>query len=376
MRNLKNECRLKVEGVNIDKIYKILVKNQITMTNIDRPDYKILYFNISVKHLKRVLKLIENPSYKITICEYFGTSKLFHFLKERLAIILVAILFIVSISINNFLINNIEIYGNQLVSSEQVLLELESVGVRKYAFLSNVKTDYCEEIILEKFDTIGLVSVAKIGNTIVVNIKEKTLNNLVSENEEKIVAKYSGQIISVEVFEGTSLVKEGDAFKEGDILVENYYIDNNNNKVKCRANAKIKAKIWFSHSEIFENEIEITQRTGNVISNSYLYFGDYLLDSKEKEITFSQFEQDETQKYIFKNNFFPLISKHINYYETENIVVEQDFETNKDKIINDCYEKARKKVVSGLTVSKSFDTINHIDNGYVVSAYFECETYI
>lgn len=375
MKNFKNECRIKVEGVNIDRIYKTLMKNNIVMSDIDRPDYKVIYFNIKNREVKKTLKLIDYPSYKVNIEKFFGVSKIFDFLRKRFAILIVFVLFFSSLFINSKLVSNIKIYGNNNISSQEIINILNQEGVKKFALIKNINTEKCENILLSKFDQIGLISVVKLGNNIIINVKEKTDNVLINDASDNIIAKYYGQIVEIETIQGTPLVKDGDIIKPGDVLVGSYYYEGNE-KVKCKANAKIKQKIWFSHSQTFLNEQVINERTGNKIINTKISLGSLIINEKNNENTFSDFEIEESENYYFKNNFIPLKINKTIYYELKQKNIKVDFDEYKNSIIKNCYDKAKEKLPTGLTVTKTFDTINVIEGGYVVSAYYECETYI
>lgn len=375
MKNLKNECRIKVEGVNIDRVYKTLMKNKINMSNIDRPDYKILYFNVKTNQVKKTLELIDSPSYKTKIENYFGFSCLVNFLKRRFAFVISFVIFFSLLFINTILISDIKIYGNETILTEQILQVLSEKGVKKLALIDSIDTEKCEEILLNNFDEMSLISVVKVGNNLIINVKEKTLNNLINDSNGSIVSNYYGQITEIEVMQGTPLVKQGDIVKQGDVLVENYYYSGNQ-KIECRANAKIKQKIWFSHSETFLNEQVVYERTGNKLVNSKVSLCGLVIKQDINENNFEDFETIESENYYFKNNFIPLMIYKTIYYETKKNILKLDFDDYKTSILQKCYDKAMEKVPTSLTVTKTFDTINKIESGYVVSAYYECETYI
>ena len=376
MKNFINECKLRVDGVNIDRIYKLLLKNNIQMKNIDRPDYKQLHFVVSAKQLKTALKLLDNPSYKVVVEKYYGLSKFLKIIKQRFSFVVVLIVFIVSLVANSCLLNKIEVYGNSTIPTSQIVELLSQNGIKRMSFISGINTDNCEQLILNNFEEIGLVSVAKIGNSLIINIKEKTLNNQLTSAGEKIVSNYNGQIEEMQIIEGTSKYKVGDIVKIGDVLVDNYYINANGEKVKSKANAKIKMKVWFSHSVIFDNQVEVNERTGQKIQNVEYKLCDFVIKKTNKQNNFEKYEQENTEMYVFKNNFLPLKINKTTYYEVETKIITRNFDDYKQSILQECYNKAQEKIESTLTVIKSFDTINKMENGYIVSAYYECEVYV
>ena len=135
-------------------------------------------------------------------------------------------------------------------------------------------------------------------------------------------------------------------------------------------------KVWFSHSVIFDNQVEVNERTGQKIQNVEYKLCDFVIKKTNKQNNFEKYEQENTEMYVFKNNFLPLKINKTTYYEVETKIITRNFDDYKQSILQECYNKAQEKIESTLTVIKSFDTINKMENGYIVSAYYECEVYV
>lgn len=167
-----NGVRLHISGVNISKLYKLLKKNDIQMINIERIDHKNIYFTIPYNKQKKLFALLENSCYTINIKSYYGLPKWFNFFKNRFGYIIGLALFLIVIISSNFFIFDIRIFGNQKISSYEIINLLNNNGV-KVGMLGNVNVDNIEHLLSQNFNDISLVSVIKKGTTIIINIKEK-----------------------------------------------------------------------------------------------------------------------------------------------------------------------------------------------------------
>lgn len=377
MKLNENVSTIKIKGVNINRAFKLLLKNNIHLSKINRQDYKTLTFNVKSKNVNKVFAILNNPCYTISVEKSHGFLSVLNFLKKRFGIIISIVLCLIMFFVNTMFISSIKIYGNNKIQTEEILNALNNKGVYVGAKSASINLENLEDYLSYSVEGISFVSIIRKGTTIVVNVKEKLfeLNDLSNQNVN-FVAKYSGTITEMLVTDGTPLLKVGDSFKQGDVLVAGYNINGEGVKIPCVANAKIKAKIWFSYSEVFSNEVLQKVRTGKKITNYTYNLLGWNLKEKNNEINFKSFEVEEKRSYVFKNNFIPLVKNSIIYYETEEIVVNQNFEENKQEIVNRCYEKAKEKIPNGIKIEKSFDVIEEIKEGYVVSAYYETEIYI
>lgn len=362
---INNSSKIKVTGVNINRVYKLLLKNNIPISKINRKDYKTLSFCVNNKNLKKVFAILDNPCYNVKVEKFYGFYAVKNFFIKKVGFVVAVLLFLFAITLNNFYLTSIKVYGNQQVQTNQIIKSMKKAGASIGKTLTRIDLKKCEDVVLEDNEKISLVSVIKKGNCLIVNVKEKLVTESIIDgnNYSCYIASFSGQITQMQVLEGTPLVKIGDNVKQGDIIVAGYKIDDNGQKVKCNAKAKVKAKVWFCSTQTFLTSQTIFKRTGKKIKTSTFYFSNTKMFSDNTKNKFKNFEQSKEEKYLFKNNILPIKRVLTTYYETKPIVVTKKFEDYKQKILEDCYKNARSKVPSNVTITKSFDTINEIQDG-------------
>ena len=85
---------------------------------------------------------------------------------------------------------------------------------------------------------------------------------------------------------------------------------------------------------------------------------------------FKDYEQEQ-QEEVITNNFFPFVLHITKQYEVTKNYVEQNFELDKQKVLEQCQKEALKKVGKNDIVAKTFDTITEQEDCFVVTSYVE-----
>lgn len=367
-----SSARVKIYGVNISKLYKILKKNNIAMIDICRENYKTIYFTVTSHNLKKLFALLDKSCYTINVIEYYGTKKAIEFFKVRFGYIVGLVVFIVLIALSNMFVSEIKIYGNSKLSSQEICACLSQNGIKKGSIISRCNSDQIYSILTNNFDEISLVSVLKKGTNIVINIKEKQSIDLATDtNPHDIVADFDGTVLSLSVMQGTACVKVGDKFQKGDILIKGSFKDIDGNLVTCKAQGQVKAKLMLTSEIEFKSQAEVFVRTGKKISLShYSLFGLQFL-TQTKENTFENFETEETSEYVFNNNVLPLKLVKTTYYETQKQLVSQNFDDYKAKLQLEAKQNAKNLLEKTDEITNEFGDIVEIENGYKVKYTFE-----
>ena len=170
---MKNTIKVKIYGVNLGKIYKILKKNDVELFNISRPDYKTMYFEIKGKKLGIVKKCIINTSYSLEIIKHNGLFFILDFLRKKLGYVFGAMFFIIAVFCSNIFVSDIQVFGNESISTKDLLFCLETNGIKNGSNIFSIDIEQIKDVLLDKYNQISLISCIKKGNTIIINIKEK-----------------------------------------------------------------------------------------------------------------------------------------------------------------------------------------------------------
>ena len=349
----KHNKKYKIKGVNLEKCFNNLIKNKIKLKNIIKNEDNTAEFYINYKNDK-VLKQNLNK-FNITILEEkdFGVQYFFRNLFFRVGLISACIISLIFLFISQMFVFKIEIYGNDKLSKTEIISELEKLGVNSFTPKSSLNLSMLESELLENMPEISLVSIITKGNSLILNLQEKVINDEYQNvgNFEALKATASGRIKSINLKQGTLKVKVGDIVKEGDILVEPYIIDSSGEKRSVKAEAEILAEIWFEARITHYDSSMKTIKTGNKIVKDNIFFLNLPIYVDKKEVTFTEYEV--SKNIINLSNFLiPIKIERITYEEITTIKEEIPFEDVKDELILEAKNLALEKAKNNSVVDE------------------------
>ncbi len=334
----KNEkTRIQVKGLNQERIINSIIKDY-KIYNFSRKNHQLSEFEIDFIHHKKLIKILKDSGLEVKTLLHRGLiSKLKTNLTRFGIISALVICFLVYLLQYSFILK-IDIYGINKETSKEIETFLNNTLQSRNK--SKIDTKNLEFMIKENFEEVSSVSVAFVGQSLVININETVLPEELKEGQP-IVSQFDGLITKINLIQGTLAVNEGDLVKKGDILVYPYIIDSEGEECSILPQAEIFADIWLNESETFYEYLIKNERTGNKVVKNEVYINNLLLYSNRIENQFSDYEIEESKKCISKNNILPIYKKTTVYYETVAIEIKENFEDAKDRII----EKARQKTL-------------------------------
>ena len=207
---------ISVEGYFIERFINICISKNILLWNLKRKKSSFLYANISMKDFKRIKQIAKTTKCRVKIEKKKGLPVLLHKYKKRkifFGALLTLLLLIYGIS--NF-IWNIEITGNDTITTEEIMQTLNENGLKTGILKQKVKTkEIIQNIRLERSD-IAWIGIHLTGTNAIVEIVEADVKpDIIDENEYcNIVSNKDGIITKINVQNGTALIKEGDIVKK------------------------------------------------------------------------------------------------------------------------------------------------------------------
>ena len=371
MKNKYRYLHITLKGVNLSRIFKQCTNKNIQLYNLNRKSYKHLEFDIDIKSKNKVKEYAKSQNYEYQE-DNSGFNRVVNFFKYRFGIVIGAIFFLIANILSGFFVWDIKIYGNSTISSSAIVEVLKNNNIKVGGIVSSSSLSGIETILTNQIEDISLCSVIKKGTAIIVNIKEKLKNEEIISmyNGKDIVATENFTIIELSVSNGTAQKKVGDSVKKGEVIVAGYVKNASGKKVTCKANATIKAKTWRTATEIYQKQIEINHRTGKKVKQQYLTLFGMKFPIKNQQNNFEFFEEEENEVTI-KNNFLPFKMYVKTQYEVTKQMIAQNFEADKQIVVERCQKKAYESVKNGDEITNIFDVISEEKNCYVVTSYIE-----
>ncbi|MGI5842347.1 MAG: sporulation protein YqfD [Christensenellales bacterium] len=350
--------KFKIKSVNQERLFSSLAKEE-KIFNISRKSHTESTFIINFKTEKKIEKFLKNNNIEILEKQQFGLLSKILLVLKNWGVIFGLFCGLLGVLITSNFILDTQILGLEKLEKSQIESVLKQNNVSFFSNKKSIKTKQIEENIMKSFDQVGLVSVIIKGNTLIVSIKEKMSAGEYDNPQDlkPLIALQSGQITSIELIEGTPMVKVGDIVKAGDVLVQPYIIDSSGNKKIVKANAVITAKVWLVGREVhYENRFE-TVKTGKKYTHTNLFFLNINLMPQMPENVFTSYEVTKTRVNISNNNFLPIIREKIVLEETVSVQVKESFESVKDKIFAKAKQKALHLVEEYDIINKEYFTV-------------------
>ena len=116
----------------------------------------------------------------------------------------------------------IEVVGNETVSSDEILDFLEEEGLKIGSYKSALNPRELERKTLLELKELSWIAVNITGSTVTVEVNERILPpDMYLDNDKacNIVARYTGQIHSMDIYDGQSDLQVGDTVLAGDLIV-------------------------------------------------------------------------------------------------------------------------------------------------------------
>ncbi len=347
----KGRTYVKVKGLNQERTINNIVK-KIKIYNYNRLEHNLCEFEVDFSKHKLLTKMLGQAGLEITAISHQGISSNFKKLFCSYGIIAAILFCSIFYCLQYAFILKINVFG----VDKRVSKEIESfVNDSLNSWIKvKINTKQIEFNVKSNFEEVSSISVAIIGQSLIINVNEAVIPDEMKEGEA-IVSQFDGLITDINLIQGTLAVDVGDIVQKGDILVYPYIIDAEGEQRIVTPKAEIFADVWFSGVENHYEHYFSTERTGKKYVKSEIYLGSILLYSNKNQLPFEEYQAEESIVCMTKNNILPLYRKKIVYYQTQTREVEESFSEVQDEII----KKARKKALIFLSENEIIKEENY-----------------
>ena len=342
-----------------ERFLNILIIKHIYLWDLQKVSDNELIFKISVNGLKKLKSPVYEVRGKVKIINKKGLFTLKKRFKNKKILIPGIFLIIFFLMFLSSLILDIEITGNNLTKTGDILEKLSEIDLQKFKFRSNIDSEKISLKLINDFDSIAWVGVYEKGTKLVIDIKER---NMPPEMVPKdipchIIAKKDGIIKNMEVTNGEKLITLNQVVTKGQVLVSGIINTQFDGLRYVHSTAKITAETWWEEEltiKLYEYE---KNYTGNNFKKVFLK-----ILGKETDLSFGKivpyYNFDESVKrYIF--GFIELKLKNYDEYTLfkKPVTQEEAIERGKEALTHNLYDNFDKNMVKEISFS-----VNDIDS--------------
>ena len=340
-----------VEGLGTESFLNYLIRNKITVYNVNRIDKTKIQFNIDRSNFKKLKKIHRSNKFDIKVKKQTGIPFIARRIYTYRGMVICAIIsFIILMSTSQF-VTDVYITAPEGIDKSALKKELYIQGVKPGVYKKNIDRKIVRENIMMKFKQIAYVSINVKGTNIFVNItkKDESKNDEENSNYCNIIAEKDGIIEKVVPRSGEPLVDEGDIVKKGDVLING-------------ANTSALPEVWattFYEAKKTSNYIDIkNQRTGNKKNVYTISF----YDKKYKilrNIKYKDYEiENKTHQLKLGDYTFPIKITTSIFYEVRKVENKIDVNKLREELSSQVLKELQYKIPVSARIIDSKDKYN------------------
>lgn len=332
----KSRVRFKIKGLNQERVLNKLTSS-VNIYNFKRTSHDLCEFEVDYSKERIVKSRLLDCNVEIVESHRFGWISKIKQLFSSYGIIIALCLSFMFYCLQYSFIWKIEVYGEEKLQEKEV--ELFVVKNLTSRLKSQIDTKGLEKKIKNNFDEVSSISVAIVGQSLVLNINEALLPEEMQGEYLPIVSEFDGLITQINLIQGTLAVNEGDLVRKGDVLVYPFVLDSQGYEIAVAPKAEIYADIWLIEKVMHYDYQIIERKTGKKHIKNEVFLNNLLVYSQNSTILFDQYDIETEDILLTKNLCLPFILKKTIYYETQTVEIKEEFADVKNKIIQSAREK-------------------------------------
>lgn len=320
------------DGLNVACVLCDLVKCGVDVYDVVRCG-KRCRLTVAVAHKKAVLDYLTKKCYNITQVKFVGVAAAANFVKNRLCLVIFAVVCLVALYVVGGLCCEIRVDG---ADEESVVAALERSGVRRFCKMSDIDTDKLENKLAVEMN-VAYVLLNKCGATLYVSVKDTQQNVYPVDMHKRrdIVAERDGIVAEVVCLVGTPAVKVGDKVKSGDVLIRGETMVDDKT-TPAYAVGRVELRLCAECKVPFDGTITVERQTDEVFCADYVVlFG----RAFGKKCPFESFIRTDEVQYLPCG----VVVVHARFVRTERYVERAEIGAVADELKRQAEDLARQK---------------------------------
>jgi len=356
--------KLLYKGKSFVSLLNFLEREKISAFNI-KTNNNCTEFDVSPKDCKRLKQ--KNKIFKLEVKKTGGLRNFAETLLKRIGLV-AGLVVVITFSIFTSKISlRLQLSGNNKIEESVILAALKNYGY-EFGKTTTFNKDEMEKYLLDNVEGLSLVSVSKKGNVLLVNVVEKTTQD---EIGQPFYAPYNMVIKDVKLISGTLLVKKDDIVKKGDLLVDNYVIGSDGERITIPAEAEIVAEVYFCGSVSVNKVSTIYEKTGKKYTKNSISF--FKPNTPLYDNNYAHFDINISHNVIFNNMFLPIYINKVEIYELCEKEIVFDYDNDKDKYFQQSLKNAYDNVPSGVIINNEISQVTECSDKYIFQTYLKAE---
>lgn len=226
-----------------DRFFDSCKQNGINLFDVRRVDGRF-YACVKISDYKKMHRIRKNSDMSLKIKEKHGLPFVLYKRRNRIGLLIGAVLFIILLWFLSGSLWSISVEGNRDVDENDIIKAFEESGVAVGARIGKIDITAAENRVSTQIPELVWVSLNISGTVATVKVREGSKVPEIPGDEKpcNIIAKYGGQISTYEVYEGTAEQEINSAVAKGDLLISGIITYKDGTTVLRPARGKVLAK--------------------------------------------------------------------------------------------------------------------------------------
>lgn len=375
---LKGFVRVSVAGRFVERFLNLCKNRKIHIWNIKKHGEELLHLDMGIESFKRMPEVAYKSRTRVRIISRHGLPFVIQRHKKRKAFAVSAIAATALFLYITSFVWVIEVEGNEKLSAEQIVAELEKNGFRKGQFRYGNDIQSLQNKMLVDVEELSWLWVEIKGTRAIVQVKEKVpIPQIVDKDIPcNVVAERDGLITQINATCGEKAVKVGDVVKKGDLLIGGISQTAYDGLHYFHSSGEVSARTWYTCVADYPLKETKFLKTGKFFSkNTINFFGFRVKLYRDKKMPYAHSEE-QAQVYSFslgKNMVFPVSLERKICYELAAEEENHTFDSALEKALAKAYDELENQLGQGaVVVNKGYELVSESDEQITVKATCEC----
>ncbi len=343
---------ISIEGFFIERFINQCKLKNIILQDLHIENNSFINAKILQSDFREIRHIAKKTKCKVKINKKIGIPFIINKYRKRkifaIAFLVIAIFILI---ITNF-IWNIEILGNEKISSEEIIELMEKHGISLGKRKKEIDIDKIINSIRLEREDIAWIGIEIKGTNAIISIRETTkMPEMIDKNEIcNIVASESAVISKMIIQNGTPVVNVGDKVKKGDLIVEGVMEGKYTGKRQVHSEATILGKICYEKTKS-EKYVQFQKtETGNKENKKEFCINNFKINFNKGVSKFENYDTIRSSKKlkIFNNFYFPITINEIAYIE----INEEEIDYTEDELVKKIEKELENEMESEFEISK------------------------
>lgn len=218
---LRGSVRLEAEGAFPERFLNLCAQNGVAFWAVEWLETGRVAITVPRRDAKRAQALGERASCQVQRQRTGGIPFFLARFRRRYALLTGLVLSLAAVCVLSQFVLNVEVSGNETVTTAEILTELRRLGVRPGVYGPGIDPAATAQELLLQLDDLSWCAINLKGTVAEVLVRERIEPPEVVDETElgDVVATVPGIVTQVEVLGGEPAVEEGDTVVEGQVLI-------------------------------------------------------------------------------------------------------------------------------------------------------------